>query len=189
MKKFLNTTVLAILLGTFSFTSSLAQEMKKVASVATQDVIQSYWKMKILNKDLKTEEEKIKKENEAKIEEIKNLDAVIIKLREQLQDPNLPKGKRDELQEEFKLKFNRLNSADRVRRDLIEGKVRALNARRGNKQTEMVKDVKVVIAKFAAENGYDAVVDFNTFLFLKKEYDVTDKIKAILNEGHEEKSE
>lgn len=189
MKKFLNTAVLAVFLGALSTTSSIAQEMKKLGSVETQELIKSYWKMKILNKDLKKEEESIKKENEAKVEEVKALNEEILKLQEQLKDPNLPRAKREELQEDGKVKFNRLNSADRTRRDYIQGKIKALNTHRGNKQAEMVKDIKTVIAKYAAENGYDAVVESQSFLFLKKEYDVTAEIKALLNAGHEDKAE
>jgi Skp family chaperone for outer membrane proteins len=189
MKKLFSTSLLALSLGILSTTAGFAQTLKKFGAIDTGKVLNDFWRMDILNKELKDEEQRIQKENDEKLAEIKVLNDEILKLREQLNDQSLPKAKRDELKDTFQLRFNRLNEADRVRREYIQAKLKALNVRRAEKQKEMIDDVKNVVSKYATENGYDAISEKATFYFVKTEFDLTAKIITILNEGHEKKEE
>jgi len=188
MRRFFSSTIIAAAIAACSTSLSIAQELKKVGSVNTQTVLQEFWKTGILEKELKDEQEKIKVENETQLAEIKELNDEILKLREQLNDPNIPRAERDKLQEEFQLKFNRVNNSDRVRRDYIEGKLKALNVHKNTKQREMLTDIRTVVAKYATENGYDAIVDKGTYLFLKDEFEVTDAILGLLNADQKDDS-
>jgi len=145
-----------------------------------------------LNKELKGDEAKIKKENNEKIAEITKLNDEILKIRKQLQDQNIPRNKREELTNSYKLKYNRLNSADKSRRGYIEGKIKALKVVRSSEQLTMLKEIKSAIDKYAAENGLDMILDkgdgVGIVMYLKEKYDVTSQITAIVNKGHEDKN-
>ena len=191
IKNFFKTAIVAIAVSATVTSSALAQEFK-VRSINTQKVLQSFWRMKELNKELKGDETKIKKENNEKVAEITKLNDEILKIRKQLQDQNLPRNKREELTNSHKLKFNRLNNADRSRRDYIEGKIKALKVVRSTEQSTMLKEIKSTIDKYATENGLDMILDkgdgVGVVMYLKAKYDVTTAIIAIINKGHEDEN-
>lgn len=185
MKTFFKAALITLSLSFVASSPAFAQELKKLGSVNSQKIMSNYWKMKVVNKELSVEEEKIKEENDAKVAQITALNDEIVKLKEQLRDPNLVRTKLEELEGAYKLKFNKLNNADRQRQEYIQGKVKALNLYRQNKQNELVKIVREEVNKYAAEQGFDAVMDKNAFLYLKEGYDITDAIIDIINKDSE----
>jgi len=62
IKNFFKTAIVAIAVSATVTSSALAQEFK-VRSINTQKVLQSFWRMKELNKELKGDEAKIKRRN------------------------------------------------------------------------------------------------------------------------------
>lgn len=185
MKIFLKSAILSITVFASSVSLTNAQDLKKVGFVDSGKILSSYWKMKILNKELLAEQTTIKEENDGKIEQLKKLNEELVKLRKQLGDPNLVRSKLDELRGDFERKSNRLTSSDKMRQELIQGKLKALNLHKENKSQELLRSVRDVVVKYATENGYDAVTDKASYIYINEQYNITDDILIILNKDNE----
>lgn len=189
MKIFLKSALLSLTVLASSVSVSNAQELKKVGFLDSGKIMSSFWKMKVLNTELLKEQAAIKAENETKVEQLKQLNEELKKLRKQLGDPNLVRSKLEELKSAFERKSNKLSSSDKMRQELIQGKLKALNMHKENKSQELLRLVRDVVVKYATEKGFDAVTDKASYIYINEEFDVTDDILTLLNKDSELKEE
>lgn len=178
--------ILKLVLAAGLFTSSVtgvlsAQELKKVGSVDSAEVMSLYWKVQKLNKELAIEQDAIKSEDKEKMKQIEKLNEEVKTLAKQLRDPNLVRKKLEELKLTYERKINQLSSSDKMRREYVEAKFKALNLHKNQKSQQLIGEVKAVIVKYASENGYDAIYDTINLIYLKEDYNLTTKIVELIN--------
>ncbi len=162
IKKAVLLTVLALAL---SLSVASFAEGLKVGYVDMRKVFFEYKKTKDFNSKLEKEDEKVKKEIDAKAQEIRKFRDEI-----ELLSDDAKKKKEPELRA-------RIKGLDDFRREKVEEFIR--------KKDEMFKeireDIMSVSSKYAAQNGYDVIFDEAIFVYAANKFDITEHVIKQLN--------
>jgi outer membrane protein len=148
--------------------AGVAHAEDKFAYVDLSRLFAEYSKTKDFDKVLGDKEEVYTKERDKKVNEIKS----------------------------FQDKFNLLSEKEKAaKKTELENKVKGLQEYDRQKQTdlrkeqddkmkEILKDIEEAVKKYAEKDGYTMVFNDRVLVYQTKNYDITDKVIAILNSGY-----
>ena len=161
-KKFLGVLILIFLLF---FSGNAYAEGFKLGYVNMRKVFFEYKRTKESNKELERDDEKIKKEIEARAQDIRKLRDEIDLLSEKAKERKQPELK------------NKLKELDEFRKNKVETFIR--------KKDEMFKEIRdnimTAAEAYAKKNGYDVLFDEAILIYSTEKYNITDDIIKELN--------
>lgn len=173
----------------FLLTGAVTAEEPKMASVDINALISEYYRLPIEEKKLIANAERVKKEDQVVMDQLKTMGAELVKLKEAIDDSATAKEKRAQLAKEYEAK---LKKAQNMRKAGI-----ATNTRRGRAfeveklalLTSMRSDIVKIVTKYAESEGYELVFDkagitsnlMPFVVYSKGSTDITESVLKILN--------
>ncbi len=157
-------TALFSILGFFIFVGTVLGA-QKIAVLDFRKVFEGYSKTQQYEKTLDSKRQSIKKEIDRRVQEIQDL------------QNKIPMLKKEEQDAKKKLLENKAKELESYRRD----KTLDLSKEYKEKLLEIKNDIEKVVADYAKRNNIDLVIDKTLVIYNKPQFEVTDKINAILS--------
>jgi len=188
MKSFL----FPIVAGLLILSSSLgAQQRLKIATVKMEKLFNEYHKTAEVQRDVNIERARIQKDNNNKLSGIREIDARLQEIRDQLSSANLGEKQRRSLNEESRRLAQDGKSKERERTEYLERKNRALTEKMRKKMRGILVEIQRSVNERAKEGNYDFILDASGksnqgipfVIHARETTDLTDSLIEEINEG------
>ncbi len=188
MKSFL----FLIVAGLLILSSSLgAQQRLKIATVKMEKLFNEYHKTAEVQRDVNIERARIQKDNNNKLSGIREIDARLQEIRDQLSSANLGEKQRRSLNEESRRLAQDGKSKERERTEYLERKNRALTEKMRKKMRGILVEIQRSVNERAKEGNYDFILDASGksnqgipfVIHARETTDLTDSLIEEINEG------
>jgi len=179
------------------FSTAQAEDSKlNIATVDMQELFKSYYRTAEAQEQINVERARIQKENNERMERIRELEENLQKLRKQVEDTTLSQSKRMELQEESKAKLQEGVALNRERQEFIQRRDRALNEKMVQRMKSILEEIRKLVEERAKVGDYDYVFDKSGLsttqvpflLYTKDATDITAGLLETLNKDAPEGS-
>ena len=180
-------TLATVLTFSLAFAASANAQGLNIRKMNFNKVLAEYWKTKELQEANVKERADIEKVNEERQKKLQDLAKEVATLRQQLQDPKVPRPQREKIGAQYQRKAERLRGDQDLHKAFMQGLVSGLEQRNRVEQAQHIKEIRETVKKYMEENKLDGVIDDVSMVVMKESYDVTDEILEKLNKGQGKK--
>jgi outer membrane protein len=196
MKHLLSATVLCVLslsicsLPAADETKSKATNLK-VATVDLQELFKQYHKTSGEQEELKGYQDRVRKDDKDRAEQIKILTDQLDKLRKELDDPSINDAKKQAIFKDWQAQQEKAVAMDRERREFGQRRTMAINEHMVRRMKLILGEIRVIVEDYAKGAGYDIVMDKSgmsavqipVLLYHKDSTDITAQVLKVLNKN------
>jgi len=151
---------LAVVLATSLSGIGAAQEGKlKIATVDMQQLFKEYYRTNDAQKQINIERARIQKENNDRLQHIRELQTSLEGLHKQIEDPAISDSKKQTLFRDFQMQQNEGIALDRERREFLQRKNQALNETMVQRMKGILNEIRKLVEEQAKGESYDYVFD------------------------------
>jgi len=176
------------LLATVTIGTAAAQNLK-IATVDMQKLFKEYHRTADAQKQVNVERARIQKENDERLERIREIEAELQTGKKQLEDPSLNDKKKAELYKKFQTKNQEGIALDRERREFLQRRNAALGDKMNQRMRGIIDELRKLVEEQSKADGYDYVFDssgkgangIEVLIFSKDANDITASVLAKLN--------
>ena len=163
----------------------------KIATVDMQQLFKEYRSTNKAQKEISVERARIRKENNDRLAQIRELDTELQEMRKQLEDPSGSESKKQGIFSELNLKQQEGIALDRERREFLQRRNQSLNEKMVQRMKVILEEIRKRVEEKAKAEDYDYVFDKSGlsttqvpfFPYTKGTTDMTAKLLADLNAG------
>jgi outer membrane protein len=164
-----------------------AQERLKIATVDMQLLFKDYHRTNEAQTQINVERARIQKENNERLSRIRELEAELLSLRKQVDDPTISAKSREDLYKEFQMKTQEGVALDRERREYLQRRNASLNEKMMQRMRGILEEIRKLVEDQAKTDDYDYVFDKSGLStsqvpFLLYTKDATDITPVLLKE-------
>jgi len=176
------------LLATVTIGTAAAQNLK-IATVDMQKLFKEYHRTADAQKQVNVERARIQKENDERLERIREIEAELQTGKKQLEDPSLNDKKKAELYKKFQTKNQEGIALDRERREFLQRRNAALGDKMNQRMRGIIDELRKLVEEQSKADDYDYVFDssgkgangIEVLIFSKDANDITASVLAKLN--------
>jgi len=155
LRRLLTLCLAASLIGAAS-----AQENKlKVGTVDMQELFKQYYKTNEAQKQINLERARIQKENNERLQRIREIEKTLEDLKKQIEDPSTSDQKKASLVQEWQGQQTEGSALDRERREFLQRKNQALNENMVERMKGILNEIRKLVEDQAKTDNYDYVFD------------------------------
>ena len=167
-----------------------AQEGKlNIATVDMQELFKQYYKTNEAQKQINVERARIQKDNNERLQRIRDLEETLGNLRKQIDDPAINDSKKQGLFKEWQAQQQEGTALDRERREFLQRRNQALNEKMVQRMKGILEEIRKLVEEQAKVDNYDYVFDKSGLstsqvpflLYTKDATDVTAGLLKTLN--------
>ncbi len=174
-----------------SSTGLSAQQRLKIATVSMERLFNDYHKTTEIQREINIERARIQRDNNKKLAGIREIDAKLQEIRDQLADTGLGEKERRSLNEESRNLAQDGKSKERERTEFLERKNRSLNEKMRKKMRGILVEIQRSVNERAKEGNYDFILDSSGktnqgtpfIIHARETTDLTDSLLQEVNEG------
>lgn len=179
---------IALALG-ISFTA-VANAQLKIATIDMNALFKEYHKTETAQKEINIERARVQKENEERLEKIRELQTIVNDLRSKIEDPTLNDQKKAELAKEFEENRQQGVALDRERREFLQRRNAALMEKTRQDMKVLLDEINEIVEVTSKADNYDYVFNKTVtgansvpfLLYSKDAVDITEQLAAKLAE-------
>ena len=176
---------------TFSGVSHAQQARLKVATVDMEALFQAYNRTKTAKTDMESDVARVKKDQEERMNRLKEVSDAAKDLGKQLEDPAIADTKKRELFAARQVKVQEAQSLQAELEEFLQRKGRAFQEQNNIMMKSILEEIRAKVQKHAESEDYDYVVDKTgkstsmvpILLYTKDATDITDVLLKTLNDG------
>lgn len=173
----------------------LSGQSLKLASVDMQRLFNDYYRTNQEQQDINIERARIQKDNNIRLEAIRNIETQLNDLRKELDLKDLTDKRRQDLTDQIRDLFEDGKHQERARVEFLERRNQALNEKMGKRMRSLLAEIRQLVSEKATEGDYDYIFDSSGssrqgipfVLHSKKTADLTEKLITELNKDQEKK--
>ncbi len=137
-----------------------AQEGKlNIATVDMQELFKQYYKTNDAQKQINVERARIQKDNNERLQRIRELEETLGNLRKQIDDPAINDSKKQSLFKEWQGQQQEGTALDRERREFLQRRNQALNEKMVQRMKGILEEIRKLVEEQAKVDNYDYVFD------------------------------
>ncbi len=137
-----------------------AQEGKlNIATVDMQELFKQYYKTNEAQKQINVERARIQKDNNERLQRIRDLEETLGNLRKQIDDPAINDSKKQGLFKEWQAQQQEGTALDRERREFLQRRNQALNEKMVQRMKGILEEIRKLVEEQAKVDNYDYVFD------------------------------
>jgi len=141
-------------------TVATAQDAKlNIATVDMQELFKQYYRTNEAQKQINIERARIQKDNNERLQKIRELEENLTKLRKQLEDPSLNDSKKQELYKDWQADQQTGTALDRERREFLQRRNTALNEKMVQRMKGILEEIRKLVEEKAKVDNFDYVFD------------------------------
>ena len=181
---------IALVAATAFIGTAAAQEGKlKIATVDMQQLFKEYHRTNEAQKEINVERAKIQKDNNERLDRIRQLDTELQGMRKQLEDPSISDAKKQSVFQEWNIKQQEGIALDRERREFLQRRNQGLNEKMVQRMKGILEEIRKLVEEKAKAEDFDYVFDKSGlstsqvpfFLYTKDATDITAVLLKELN--------
>ena len=170
--------------------TAAAQEGKlKIATVDMQQLFKEYHRTNEAQKEINVERAKIQKDNNERLDRIRQLDTELQTMRKQFEDPSIADSKKQTVFNEWNVKQQEGIALDRERREFLQRRNQGLNEKMVQRMKGILEEIRKLVEEKAKAEDFDYVFDKSGlstsqvpfFLYTKDATDITAVLLKELN--------
>jgi len=131
----------------------------KFATVDMQQLFKEYYRTNDAQKQINIERARIQKENNDRLQHIRELQTSLEGLHKQLDDPAMSDSRKQALFRDFQMQQNEGIALDRERREFLQRKNQALNETMVQRMKGILNEIRKLVEEQAKGESYDYVFD------------------------------
>ncbi|MDX1680264.1 MAG: OmpH family outer membrane protein [Akkermansiaceae bacterium] len=139
--------------------TATAQDKLKIATVDIQELFSNYHRTKEAQQQIEVERGRIQKDNDERLERIRELEDKMQKIAKQLEDTTISLARKNELNQEHQLMYRQGIQLDRERREFLKRKNQALNEKLMDRRRAILEEIRELVEEKAKVGDYDYVFD------------------------------
>jgi outer membrane protein len=137
-----------------------AQEGKlNIATVDMQELFKQYYRTNEAQKQINVERARIQKDNNERLQLIRDLEEDLGNLRKQIEDPSIADSKKQTLFKDWQMKQQEGIALDRERREFLQRRNTALNEKMVQRMKGILEEIRKLVEEQAKVDNYDYVFD------------------------------
>lgn len=188
----------SVALAASLLTTAVAQDAKlKIATVDMQELFKQYYRTAEAQKQINVERARIQKDNNERLDRIRELETNLGNLKKQIEDPAINDTKKQELFKEWQMQQQEGIALDRERREFLQRRNQALNEKMVQRMKGILEEIRKLVEEQATTDDYDYVFDKSGLstsqvpflLYTKDATDVTAGLLKDLNKDAPAESE
>ena len=182
--------IIALVAATALCGAAAAQEGKlKIATVDMQQLFKEYHRTNEAQKEINVERAKIQKDNNERLDRIRQLDTELQNMRKQFEDPSIADSKKQQVFNEWNVKQQEGIALDRERREFLQRRNQGLNEKMVQRMKGILEEIRKLVEEKAKAEDFDYVFDKSGlstsqvpfFLYTKDATDITAVLLKELN--------
>lgn len=182
--------IIALVAATALCGAAAAQEGKlKIATVDMQQLFKEYHRTNEAQKEINVERAKIQKDNNERLDRIRQLDTELQNMRKQFEDPSIADSKKQAVFNEWNVKQQEGIALDRERREFLQRRNQGLNEKMVQRMKGILEEIRKLVEEKAKAEDFDYVFDKSGlstsqvpfFLYTKDATDITAVLLKELN--------
>jgi outer membrane protein len=182
--------ITALVAATALCGAAAAQEGKlKIATVDMQQLFKEYHRTNEAQKEINVERAKIQKDNNERLDRIRQLDTELQTMRKQFEDPSIADSKKQTVFNEWNVKQQEGIALDRERREFLQRRNQGLNEKMVQRMKGILEEIRKLVEEKAKAEDFDYVFDKSGlstsqvpfFLYTKDATDITAVLLKELN--------
>ena len=182
--------ITALVAATALCGAAAAQEGKlKIATVDMQQLFKEYHRTNEAQKEINVERAKIQKDNNERLDRIRQLDTELQNMRKQFEDPSIADSKKQTVFNEWNVKQQEGIALDRERREFLQRRNQGLNEKMVQRMKGILEEIRKLVEEKAKAEDFDYVFDKSGlstsqvpfFLYTKDATDITAVLLKELN--------
>jgi outer membrane protein len=144
-----------------SFISAAAAQNGKlnIATVDMQELFKQYHRTNEAQKQINVERARIQKDNNERLQLIRDLEEELGNLRKQIEDPSMADSKKQTLFKDWQMKQQEGIALDRERREFLQRRNTALNEKMVQRMKGILEEIRKLVEEQAKVDNYDYVFD------------------------------
>jgi outer membrane protein len=144
-----------------SFISAAAAQNGKlnIATVDMQELFKQYYRTNEAQKQINVERARIQKDNNERLQLIRDLEEELGNLRKQIEDPSMADSKKQTLFKDWQMKQQEGIALDRERREFLQRRNTALNEKMVQRMKGILEEIRKLVEEQAKVDNYDYVFD------------------------------
>jgi Skp family chaperone for outer membrane proteins len=151
---------LAALFAVALVSAAAAQEGKlNIATVDMQELFKQYYRTNEAQKQINVERARIQKDNNERLQLIRELEEDLGNLRKQIEDPSIADSKKQTLFKDWQMKQQEGIALDRERREFLQRRNTALNEKMVQRMKGILEEIRKLVEEQAKVDNYDYVFD------------------------------
>ena len=184
----------ALLAGFLMLQSGANAQRLKIATVNMERLFNEYHKTSSVQRDINIERARIQKDNNLRLKDIRDIDDLLQKIREQLKDKGLGDKKRQDLRQEASDLSQDGIHKERERSEFLERRNRALSEKMTKQMRAILVKIQRVVSERAKAGNFDYIFDQSGnsnqgIPFVLHARDTTDLTDSLLEEINQDAPE
>lgn len=150
---------LAVALAASFVGIAAAQDSKKIATVDMQELFKNYYRTNDAQKQINVERAKIQKDNNERMQKIRDIETALVSLRKQLDDPAINDSKKQSLFKDWQMQQQEGIALDRERREFLQRRNQMLNEKMMQRMKGILEEIRKLVEENAKASDFDYVFD------------------------------
>jgi outer membrane protein len=131
----------------------------RIATVDMQELFKQYYRTNEAQKQINVERAHIQKDNNERLQLIRDLEEELGDLRKQIEDPSMADSKRQTLFKDWQMKQQEGIALDRERREFLQRRNTALNEKMVQRMKGILEEIRKLVEEQAKVDNHDYVFD------------------------------
>jgi len=169
--------------------SVASQQSPRIGTVDMQELFKEYYRTNEAQEQVNAERARIQKDNNERLVRIRELEASIRELRNQIDDPVMSTSRKQNLFRELQSQQQEAIHLDRERREFLQRRNQALNEKMIRSMRGILEEIRALVAEQGRKDDYDFIFDKSglstsqvpILLYGKDATDITERLLEDLN--------
>jgi Skp family chaperone for outer membrane proteins len=131
----------------------------RIGTVDMQELFKQYYRTNEAQKQINVERARIQKDNNERLQLIRELEEDLGNLRKQIEDPSIADSKKQTLFKDWQMKQQEGIALDRERREFLQRRNTALNEKMVQRMKGILEEIRKLVEEQAKLDNYDFVFD------------------------------